>query len=165
MKKLYLIRHAKSDWNDRSVKDFDRLLNERGTNDARVMGKRLVKKGIVPDLVISSPASRAFTTAKSIVKEIGLREKNIEKEPEIYEANIEDLVRVIRNIDDKNKRVFLFGHNPALTGLVGYLTNHFIDNIPTCGVVQINFDLPSWKQVAQNNGKFIFFDFPKNPAD
>ena len=156
------MRHAKANLGDGFEKDFDRTLSERGKKDAPEMGKRLKKNGVKPDLIISSPAARALKTAKEVAKEIDFPEKDIETDPEIYQADISDLIKVIRNLDDKNSKVMLFGHNPALTGLVGYLTNQFIDNIPTSGVVQINFDFPTWKQVTQQSGKFIFFDYPKN---
>ena len=162
MKKLLIMRHAKANLGDGFEKDFDRTLSERGKKDAPEMGKRLKKNGVKPDLIISSPAARALKTAKEVAKEIDFPEKDIETDPEIYQADISDLIKVIRNLDDKNSKVMLFGHNPALTGLVGYLTNQFIDNIPTSGVVQINFDFPTWKQVTQQSGKFIFFDYPKN---
>lgn len=162
MKTLYLMRHAKSSWDDSSQKDFDRTLNERGKKDLLEMGKRLKKKGIKPDLIISSPALRALKTAKEIAKEIGYPEKNIVHEFDVYNASIEDLIFIIRNIDNKYESVMLFGHNPSFTGMVGYLTNQFIDNIPTAGIVQINFDLPTWKQVTHQSGQFISFDFPKN---
>lgn len=156
------MRHAKANLGDGFEKDFDRTLSERGKKDAPEMGKRLKKNGVKLDLIISSPAARALKTAKEVAKEIDFPEKDIETDPEIYQADISDLIKVIRNLDDKNSKVMLFGHNPGLTGLVGYLTNQFIDNIPTSGVVQINFDFPTWKQVTQQSGKFISFDYPKN---
>ncbi len=162
MKKLFIMRHAKSNLGDATQKDFDRTLNERGKKDAPEMGKRLKKNGVKPDLIISSPAVRALRTAREVAKEMDYPEKNIVTEPQIYQAEISDLIKVIRNLDDKNNKVILFGHNPSLTGLVGYLSDQFIDHIPTSGVVQINFDLPTWKQVTQQSGKFISFDFPKN---
>ena len=156
------MRHAKANLGDAFENDFDRTLSDRGKKDAPEMGKRLKKNGVKPDLIISSPAARALKTAKEVAKEIDYPEKNIVTEPEIYQADIIDLIKVIRNLDDKNNKVMLFGHNPGLTGLVGYLTNQFIDNIPTSGVVQINFDFQTWKQVTQQSGKFISFDYPKN---
>ena len=162
MKKLLIMRHAKANLGDAFESDFDRTLSDRGKKDAPEMGKRLKKNGVKPDLIISSPAARALKTAKEVAKEIDYPEKNIVTESEIYQADIIDLIKVIRNLDDKNNKVMLFGHNPGLTGLVGYLTNQFIDNIPTSGVVQINFDFQTWKQVTQQSGKFISFDYPKN---
>lgn len=156
------MRHAKANLGEANQKDFDRTLSERGKNDAAEMGRRLKKNGIKPELIISSPAARAHKTAKIVAKEIGYSEKDILLNKEIYEADISDVIKVIRNLDDSSDKVMLFGHNPTFTGLIGYLSNQFIDNIPTTGVVQINFDLPTWKQVTQQSGKFISFDFPKN---
>jgi phosphohistidine phosphatase len=162
MKKLFIMRHAKANLGEANQKDFDRTLSERGKNDAAEMGRRLKKNGIKPELIITSPAIRALKTAKGVAKEIDYSEKNILLIQEIYDADISDVIQIIRNLDDKYSKVMLFGHNPTFTGLVGYLSNQFIDNIPTAGVVQINFDIPTWKQVKQQSGKFISFDFPKN---
>ncbi|MEI6507935.1 MAG: histidine phosphatase family protein [Bacteroidota bacterium] len=162
MKTLYLIRHSKSAVQMHNQEDFDRPLNERGKKDAEEMGKRLHKKNVKPDLIISSPALRALKTSKLFATEIGYPEKNIRTDAAIYEANIDKLIGLIREIKDENTKVFIFGHNPAFTGLVGYLTNTFLDNMPTSGVAQINFDLPTWKQVTANSGKLSYFDFPKN---
>lgn len=156
------MRHSKSGWDDPNQKDFDRTLNERGRKDAPEMGKRLKREGIKPDLIISSPALRAIKTTKEIAREIGYPEKNIKLEFDIYEADIDNLIHVIRNIDDSHQTVILVGHNPSLTGLVGYLTNQFIDNIPTSGIAQISFELPTWKQVTRVSGKLTGFDYPKS---
>jgi phosphohistidine phosphatase len=156
------MRHAKSSWDDPSQKDFDRTLNDRGKRDAPEMGKRLKKNGIKPDLIISSPATRAIKTAKEVAKELNYPEKDIVQEFDIYEAKIEDLIHIIRNIGDQYQQVMLFGHNPSFTGLVGYLSNTFIDNLPTAGTVHIQFDIATWKQVTKQSGKLMLFDFPKN---
>lgn len=162
MRSLLLMRHSKSNWDEPGRKDFDRTLNDRGRKDAPEMGKRLKREGIKPDLIISSPAVRALKTAKEVARETGYPEKNILQEFEIYEADIDNLIHVIRNINDEYHTVILIGHNPALTGLVGYLTNSFIDNIPTSGVAMLHFSLPTWKQVTRFSGKLSSFDFPKN---
>ena len=162
MQKHFLMRHAKSERDHSTQKDFDRILNDRGLNDAPEMGKRLNKSGVKADLIISSSAARALKTAQVVAQEICYPEKNIVQQQEIYEADIDDLIQVIRNVEDRYEKIIMVGHNPSFTGIVGYLTNQFIDNIPTSGVVQINFDLPTWKQVTQHSGKFISIDYPKN---
>jgi phosphohistidine phosphatase len=156
------MRHAKSSWDNPLQKDFDRLLNERGKKDAPEMGKRLKKRGIKPDLIISSPAARAIKTAKEVSRELDYPEKDIQQELDLYEASIEDILHIVRNMDDNHNQVMFFGHNPTFTSLAGYLTSSFIDNVPTAGVMEITFDIDTWKQVAQHSGELAMFDYPKN---
>lgn len=164
MKTLMLMRHAKSSHDDLSLTDFDRPLNERGKADVEEMGKRLVKNNIKPAVLISSPAKRAFKTAKHIAADLGIKESDICLEYDIYEASIQDLLHIIRNIDDEHRSAMLFGHNPAFTGLVSYLTHTPIENLPTAGIATIAFPLQTWKQVAEKSGELIWLDFPKKPT-
>ncbi len=161
MKRLYLVRHAKSSWKDLSLDDFDRPLNKRGKQDAPFMGKRVKKYKMLPDLIISSPAKRAAKTAKIIAKEIGFPKKKIIYDASIYEAGMASLITVVRNIDDLANEVMLFGHNPGLTILAEDLTNAQVDNIPTCGIFCIDFDVNSWKEIEEGKGRVVFFDYPK----
>lgn len=161
MKTLFLIRHAKSDWGDPGLKDFDRPLNERGNKNAPFMGKLLKKEKIFPDLIISSPAKRAITTARKIADEIDYPKNKIVEEPKIYEANVKTLLQIINSLDDENETVFLFGYNPGFTDLLGYLTEANISNIPTCGIAQIEFDSESWKEVSRETGILKSFEYPK----
>ena|SRR2546428_4772017 len=160
MKTLYLIRHAKS---DQTVlgSDFDRPLNERGLKDAPKMAKRLLKRKVHPDLIISSPAKRALTTAKTFAETLNYGLKNIYEEILIYEASTSTLLSVINNIDDKYKVVLLFGHNPGITYIINYLTNSDLDNLPTCGLVKIEFEFDSWKLVSAAGGTVSYLDYPK----
>ncbi|MCH7678028.1 histidine phosphatase family protein [candidate division KSB1 bacterium] len=161
MKKLTLIRHAKSSWKYPNLDDLDRPLNKRGKRDAPMMGKRLAKDKVLPDLMISSPAKRAWKTAKIIAREVGFENKTIDKNSALYEAGVSELIQVIQKIDNKYNDVIIFGHNPGFNSLSHYLTNYEVDNIPTCGVFVIEFNVNSWKEVSQRKGKFISFDYPK----
>jgi len=159
MKNLYIIRHAKSSWKDMNLSDYARPLNKRGKGNALLMGSVLKNKGIVPDIIITSPALRAKTTAKIIAKEINYSQKIIFKE-EIYEANTNTLHKIVKHLDDEINTVFLFGHNPGLNEL-SYKYVHFCKNIPTCGVLEIEFDSKSWMSIDTKNAKLISFDYPK----
>ena len=161
MKKLFLIRHAKSSWQETDLKDFDRPLNQRGLRDAPLMGKLLRKKGIKPDLILTSSANRAFTTAKIIAEEIDYPINSIIDEKEIYEADALDLMEIIRNIDDEADSIFLFGHNPSLTYLSNHLSNQRIENIPTCGISEIEFQIDSWRELKPESGNMVNFEYPK----
>lgn len=162
MKTLYLMRHAKSDHTDGSLSDFDRPLNERGKHDAAEMGNRLVNKNLSPAVIISSPAKRALKTAKIISRALGKKESEIQLEFDVYEATIQNLLHVIRNINDDAKSAILFGHNPAFTGIIGYLTHTPIENLPTAGIACIAFPVETWKQIAEESGELAWVDFPKN---
>ncbi|WP_026897994.1 SixA phosphatase family protein [Daejeonella oryzae] len=162
MKQLLLIRHAKSDWNDPSQKDFDRPLNDRGHRNAPEMAHRLVKKSIIPQHIVTSPAMRAKTTANYFAEAFKIKPSGIQKEPAIYEASAESLLKVINSLDNTFDLVALFGHNPGLTTFAENLCEADIFNIPTCGMVLIEFPFDNWEMVSKGTGKMIFFDFPKN---
>ena len=113
MKRLTLLRHAKSSWKYPNLDDLDRPLNRRGRRDAPMMGKRLAKDKTLPDLMISSPAKRAWKTAKIIAREVGCEKAKIEKNIALYEAGVSELIQVIQKIDGKYDDVMIFGHNPC----------------------------------------------------
>ena len=160
MKTLYLVRHAKSSWKQPELTDFERPLNKRGKNDAPFMGKLLSEKGVNPELVISSPAKRAAVTAKIIASEINYPKEKIVFDENIYEATGRRLLEIISGTEEKYNSVMLLGHNPGLTVLHNNLSDHFIDNIPTCGVVALEFN-KSWEKIELNSAGFMFFEYPK----
>jgi len=159
VKKLYIIRHAKSSWSDLSLNDFDRPLNKRGKRDAPVMGDRFVKRAIKPDSILSSPAKRAKETAKMIAKSISYKNKILFDE-NIYEASLKRFESILRNLDDKDKISFLVAHNSTLNMFV-YEYVGLDENVPTCGVVGIEFDCDKWSEISPKNAKLILFDYPK----
>lgn len=160
-KTLLIIRHAKSDWTGNNI-DFNRPLNHRGLENAPIMAKRIKKKNLIIDKIVSSPALRAFTTAKIMAKEWDFAEEKFTLNTEIYEASVPTLLKIINEIDNKSNCVALFGHNNGITNLVNYLSNAAIANIPTCGAVLISFPFDDWKMISQNTGDMLFFDYPKN---
>ena len=161
MKNLLLMRHSKSSWKNPDLNDFDRPLNKRGKSDAPMMGQRLCAINANPDLIITSPAKRAKRTATIIAVQVGFPNERIMENETIYMADVTELLSVIRNIDDAFNRVIFIGHNPDLTMLARILSNSQVDNIPTSGVISISFQIDSWQDVAQGNGKVVFFDYPK----
>jgi phosphohistidine phosphatase len=165
MKTLYIIRHAKSSWDNALQDDFDRPLNERGMRDAPRMAKRLKEKDIHPDMMLSSPANRALSTCMMIAEVIKYPQEKIKTERSLYHANKETILKVIRNVKDKHNILLVFGHNPGLTDFVNELmddVHHFIDNIPTCGIVAFSIDIDSWKKLDFGNAHFLFYDYPKS---
>lgn len=165
MKQLIIVRHAKSDWGDFNLKDFDRPLNHRGHKNAPEMAERLVSKGIKPYAIVSSPALRAITTAKYFASGWSLNADQLTTNASIYEANTKTLLNVINGLDDQFNTIALFGHNPGLTDLLNYLTDEYIANMPTCSVAIIEFPFDEWKLISGDTGKLILFDFPKSGLD
>lgn len=160
MKELILIRHAKSSWSNPLLDDFERPLNKRGEKNAPFMAKVLKQKGLTPDLIISSPSIRTKQTLDYFIQEFDYKGEIIFEES-IYEAPFENLLKVIKNIDDKYKTIFLFGHNPGLNDLVDFLIGNFEENIPTSGVLQLNFDIKKWENLKEKIGILEFFIYPK----
>ena len=165
MKTVLLVRHAKSDWSNESLNDFDRPLNSRGKNDAPLMANRLLDKKIKIDAFISSPAKRAKKTASVFIKEYKKDKKEIILRPDLYEAARDTFYEVIKEADDKYDCISIFAHNPGLTDFANLLTDTRIDNIPTCGIFAIEADTEKWKNFKEASKKFLFFDSPKAGAD
>ncbi len=161
MRELFFLRHAKSSWDDPSLSDFDRPLNDRGKNDAPLMGEHLKKLGIKPDLIVSSPAKRAKKTAKIVAQKLGYPEESIEWREQIYEASAQTLLYMVCQLPASAKRVMIVGHNPGLTMLANILGDITIDNIPTAGVVGIAFDSSDWHEACRMQGHTILFEYPK----
>ena len=163
MKYLYLVRHAKSSWDFPELTDFDRPLNKRGKRNAPEMGLRLAARDLKPDAIISSPANRALTTARVIAEQLEFPLENIFEEHEVYHATCSKLVELICAFPDDKKCVMLVGHNPGFTDLANFLKepDYYIGNVPTCGVVAIEFTLNHWSEVNKHCGRMLFFDYPK----
>lgn len=160
MKRLFLIRHAKSDWSDDTLNDFDRGLNVRGKKDAPFMGALYAKKGITPSLVLSSSARRAKATARKFVDAID-KEIHITYIDALYEAGVAAHLNVLREIDDSHESVFVFSHNPGLNELSYYLSGYKVENIPTCGVFEMSLNVSSWSQLDKESCNFVEFEYPK----
>jgi phosphohistidine phosphatase len=169
MKKLYIIRHAKSSWDDVELSDFDRPLNNRGKKDAPRMAKRLKEKKVTPDVMITSPAKRAFDTCKNFAKVLDFKKDKIKTEKELYHAGEDQILKVIKTLKDHDRDdeevILLFGHNPGLTEFANSLLNIRIDNIPTCGVVGATLNIKKWSDANFGCGSLEFFDFPKSIED
>ena len=160
MKTLFLVRHAKASHDDSSLTDRERPLSERGIHDAPEMGKRLAKRHVRPDLMLSSPARRALTTARLVASQVGYDLEDIVVEDRLYAARVDELLSVIRKLDNKIERVMLFGHNPEFSQLAGHLSGEVI-NMPTCAVAEFGFDTPSWSDVGALKPARSTLDKPK----
>ena len=159
MKKLYLVRHAKSSWDDYSLMDEERPLNERGKRDAPVMAQLIRDRHPGIQLLVSSPAKRAYDTAKIFRQALDLDKKHLVKDERLYLASPSTIFSVVQKIDNKMDKVALFGHNPGLTDFLNRFSNGFVDNVPTCGVAGVDFDVENWSEIDQ--GTMAFFYYPK----
>ena len=159
---LFLVRHAKSEWANDYLKDVDRPLNERGYRDAQQMSESLLSKKFLPELIITSPAIRATSTALIFSRTLRYGPVGIRFEEKLYESSVKEYIDVVSNLDASKTSVMLFGHNPTITGLSNSLTSPFADNIPTCGVVGIRFKTKQWMDVPSTTGELFLYDFPKN---
>ncbi len=160
-KRLTLLRHAKSDWSEPGLSDFDRPLNKRGRNDAPRMGELLVKQCICPQLIISSDAKRARTTAELVAQKLGYKLDRIVHNHALYLAPPSTLLEVLlRNAADHD-HVMVVAHNPGMTDLANRLSNARIDNLPTCGVFMVESGQDNWEQLAEGNNTFAGFFSPK----
>ena len=157
---LFLVRHAKSSRDDVTLPDKERPLADRGKRDAPLMGKRLAKRQVRPDLILSSPARRAFSTAEIIAKELNYRAKDIVVDDRLYATDAETLLGVIGELSDKLKCVMLFGHNPEFADLAQRLSNEPA-LMPTCAVAQFTFESTPWSSIGSTKPTEVLLDYPK----
>ncbi|MCS7087460.1 MAG: histidine phosphatase family protein [Thermoflexales bacterium] len=160
MKTLLLVRHAKSSWDYPDLADIERPLNERGLRNAPEMGRRLALRGVRPDLILSSPAVRALTTARLIAQQLDYPEDNIRVDERIYEAAPETLLTVISELDPALRVVLLVGHNPELTELAQRWTDK-IEHMPTAAVAEFAFSAKTWAEAVQQRPRLVWFNTPK----
>jgi phosphohistidine phosphatase len=162
MKTLYLLRHAKSSWEFEDLSDHDRPLNNRGRHDAPLMGRELASREITLDLIVTSSAVRALTTASLVAKELEYDIENIIINEAIYEAGKEELLKIIRQIPDTVNNLMLVGHNPDITELANLLSPEHIANLPTAAVVGFRFNCLTWSGISPENTVLVLYDYPKN---
>jgi len=160
-KELFVLRHAKSSWDEPDKDDIDRALTTRGINDAYSMANRLIKHLKEVDLIITSHANRAMHTSTIFADVIGYPFEKIKITSKIYEVSEAQLVSLIKNFPDEIVRVLIVGHNPTFTYYVNRYLPKSIDNIPTAGIVGMSFSTASWKDISRENLQSSFFEFPK----
>lgn len=160
MKTLYLVRHAKSSWADSTTPDRDRPLNERGLRDVAAMGQRLTRRNVKPDQLLSSPATRALTTAEHLAKAMGLKRKDVVVVERLYAASPKDLLAVIEEFGGEAERVMLVAHNPGITELAHHFAAE-ITQMPTCAIVELVFAAVSWHGIGVAEAMHVAFDSPK----
>lgn len=163
MKRLILIRHAKSSWDYPMLGDFERPLNPRGRRDAPIMAQRLQNLLAPPFRIIASPAVRALTTAQLFAETFELPESAVSIDRRIYEATPGTLLHLINSFDEADAQVLMFGHNPGFTDIAQLLADAplpFIE-LPTCGIAVFEFDVAHWQDIVPGDGRLLAFRCPK----
>lgn len=156
MKTLILVRHGKSSW-EYDVSDKDRPLKERGINDAHMVSKMLKKENINISFAYSSPANRALHTAMIFLQKLEYEFQNFEIKDVLYDFSGERLKDFVHDIDNSLHTVLIFGHNYAFTNMVNIWGDTYIENVPTSGLVQIQFDENDWSRISNGKTKRVLF--------
>ncbi len=154
MKSVMILRHAKSSWKDPDIDDHERPLNKRGKHDAPLMGDLLKNEHLVPDLIISSTAKRALSTAKRVAESSGYKGK-ITSDRSLYAAEPDAYINVLRHLSNEYTQILMVGHNPGLEELVSMLSGeeHIM---PTCSLAYIQFSVNSWNEINyKSRGKLV----------
>lgn len=159
MKTLILIRHAKSSWTH-NVTDHKRPLNDRGESDSIMVASHLSSYGLKPDKVIISDATRTRLTADKFIYALNIDNNRIHYNNDLYDFSGDGLSKVIKSVEPETNRLMIFGHNHALTWFVNSYGDQYIENVPTCGVVMIEFDIDDWNNLK--SGKTVKTIFPKD---
>lgn len=165
MLRLILLRHGKSSWDDPRLDDFERPLAPRGLSNVPEMGRRLARRGQLPELIVSSAAVRALATARAVAREIGYREDRIVEAPELYLAVPGEVLAVIRKAPASAGTVMLVGHNPGFTDLANMFDGVRLDNMPTAAMLCVEFDVRDWEKIEPAAARFAWFDYPKKQPD
>jgi phosphohistidine phosphatase len=159
MKKLFIIRHAKSGWANIGQRDIERTLNERGHQESVLMAKRLDQKKIPIDFLLSSSAVRTRETCMHFAKTLHISNDRIQFDAHLYHASADTIFEVVSQLKDNVHSVALFAHNPGVTDFVNQLNVGVkIDDMPTAGVFAI--ELENWKDINAGETKYLFFDYP-----
>jgi phosphohistidine phosphatase len=161
MKRIVLVRHAKSSWKNSDISDHDRPLNKRGERDAPFMASIFRKKKLDIDVIYSSTALRANSTAMEFAAALDFKKSKVIVERKLYLAETSDLLDFVRAIENNFNSIMIFGHNPGITSFACQLADTDIDNIPTCGIAVVEFEVNSWNEIYYRTGSLLFFEYPK----
>lgn len=161
MKSLFLIRHAKSSWDNPMQNDFDRPLNARGLKDAPMIADRLLERKIKIDAFISSPAKRARQTCELFMHAFKKDAESMILQSQLYLAGPEVFLQTIKELPAAISHAAIFSHNNGITEFANTLSATHIDNMPTCSVFAVHAPIENWSDFAKAKKEFWFFDYPK----
>lgn len=159
MKIITLVRHGKSSW-EFDVSDRERPLKKRGVNDAKLVSELFKKKGLIPELIVSSPANRALSTCRIFINQLEFDDKLLQIKEELYDFGGHQVIDFLKNLSEDYNNVMIFGHNHAFTSICNIFGDHYIDNLPTSGLMTIEFDVDRWNAIE--NGHTSLTIFPRD---
>lgn len=162
MKTLFIVRHAKSSWNSPYLSDFERPLNGRGKRNLPEMAKRFEETRQTVDLIISSTAVRALTTAKGFAAQLRIPVDRFFEEEDLYHASAQAMKQRLSKLGNKYGSVMIFGHNPGLTSLINSLSYFDLYSLPTCAICGIRFQFDTWDAIIKTKGEKFYYDYPKS---
>jgi len=166
MKRLFLVRHAKTEVIRYDITDFQRNLKDRGINDSKLIANKLLLKKAVPDLMLSSTANRAIQTANLFAKVLHYRLENIVKMDELYDGfTTQEFLGMLDHHGKDNECIMVVGHNPSIEYLAFNLSEEFYEYVPTCTVIGVEFDVDNWKDIDARTGKISLYEYPKKYKD
>jgi len=160
-RQLILIRHTKSSWDDLSMPDYDRPIRKDRIDDAKKMAAKLKELKLEPDLIICSPAKRTRQTVEYFYDKLKYTPEKIQFEKRIYESSAEEILQVVRETNAKVKTLVLVGHNPSITDFANLFIHEKVNEVPTTGVVWLQFENPDWEIYRQTPCKLKRFLTPK----
>ncbi|MBL4559961.1 MAG: histidine phosphatase family protein [Labilibaculum sp.] len=162
MKRLILVRHAKTEVIRYDISDYQRNLVERGINDSKLIANKLFLKSIIPDLIISSPANRAIETSLLFANVLQYPIDMIEQIDDLYDGfTTQEFLTLLDQFGKGKETVLVVGHNPSIEYLAFNLTEEFYHNVPTCTVIGIDFQIDDWSDIEVRTGKLAFYEYPK----
>ncbi len=161
MKRLFLARHGKSDWSRPTLDDFDRPLNKRGRHDAPRMGKHLAGLGLLPDIIVTSPARRARETADALAHAMHMPIDKLREDGRIYAASVSVLLEVIHGWDETWNSVMMVGHNPGIADIAMMLTDESVGHVPTCTIMEVELDVSYWVDTLSGCGTLTSKSLPR----
>jgi phosphohistidine phosphatase len=163
MKRLTLLRHAKTEAAHSGQDDWARELEPRGKKDAPEMARRLRERKLKPDRIITSPAARALATANIFARELHVTAAKLVQDERLYLASCKVIREVICELGDSASHLMIVGHNPGLTEFADRISaEREIDNMPTCAIYTLEFDLANWSELEWDSGVNAELDYPKN---
>ena len=166
MRRLTLVRHAKSDWKNSDLKDFDRPLNRRGQKEAPQMAEQLAAQQVRVDLMLTSPAVRALETARVFAQALNYPARRLKSEERLYLAKPNDILEVVRAVGARVRHLMLFGHNPGLSEFAQALGNNpELGELPTCAVYSVELDIRSWSDAKFGDALNPSLMHPKSLLD
>lgn len=156
MKTLYAVRHAKSSWKDINLNDIDRPLKKRGKTDAQEIAQILRKEGVKPDMFLTSPALRAYDTARIFAEQLMVSSDQISVLDKLYLPDFPTMLKLALYMDDRWDTVFVFGHEPSLSAFINYFIQHPLEKVITSSVTRMEFDTKTWKDLAASTLQSAF---------